>query len=493
MMESSATQLILAATVIFLLVQIGQILYNVFLSPLSKIPGPWYASITAIPTRLHTTVFRRQSHYCHDLHQRYGPFVRMAPNEVLISDPVAFKEIHRIGARFFKTPFYHFLNPKRPGEAPYGLFQMTDPIRHAAHRKLLASGFTQAYLRSNWEETMHKKVELLLTQMKTEAKTTSGEVDLLKWLPLFAGDVIAEMMFGESFHMLERGQQDEMLIKFQTNNVGNMFAYAFPWLYAILKHIPYPKLQAMFEGNPIILQRAKEAVENTKAKSTVKNIFSKILADASKEDAVLSDEDLVVEAATFIFAGTDTTATTLTFLIWAVLSNPKIQVELEKEVAALTEPYTDEQLETLPYLNAVIKETMRLYGAAPACLPRVTPPGGAVLGGYHIPAGTIVATQAWTMHRNPSIYENPDLYDPSRWLSGLASREDVKASWSPFGAGSRICIGSNVAYMELRLATAAFFRSCSQARLAPSTTPESMEIENSFLITPVSHACKIVI
>lgn len=226
----------------------SQILYNVFLSPLSKIPGPWYASITAIPTRLYTTVLRRQAHYCHDLHQRYGPFVRTAPNEVLISDPVAFKEIHRIGGRFYKTKFYRFLNPNKPGEPPYGLFQMTDPVKHAAHRKLLARGFTQAYLRSNWEGTVHKKVELLLTQMKTEAKTTSGEVDLVKWLPLFAGDVVAELMFGEAFHMLERGQQDEMLLRFQRNNRGNMFAYSFPWLYAIVKHIPYPKLQAMFQG-----------------------------------------------------------------------------------------------------------------------------------------------------------------------------------------------------------------------------------------------------
>lgn len=256
----------------------------------------------------------------------------------------------------------------------------------------------------------------------------------------------------------------------------------------------YPlTIRVSLVGNPVVLQRGKKAVENSKAKSTSKNIFSKVLADAAKEDAILSDEELVIEAATFIFAGTDTTATTLMYLIWAVLSNPTIQVELEKEVAALTEPYTDEQLETLPFLNAVIKETMRLYGAAPAALPRITPPGGTILGGYHIPAGTIVATQAWTMHRDPSIYENPDLYDPSRWLSGLASRDDVKASWSPFGAGSRICIGSNLAYMELRLATAAFFRKCPKARLAPSTTPESMEIENAFLIAPVAHACKIVI
>ncbi|KAI5359685.1 Putative cytochrome P450 [Septoria linicola] len=147
--------------------------------------------------------------------------------------------------------------------------------------------------------------------------------------------------------------------------------------------------------------------------------FQKVLADAEKDDPlarVLSDEEIVIQAGTFIFAGTDTTATTLTHLIWSVLRDPVIQKAMEEELAALDEPYSDEKLEALPVLNAIIKETLRLYGAAPAALPRVTPPEGAVLGGYTVPTGTIVATQAWSLHRDPSVFTNPDEFDHTRWL-----------------------------------------------------------------------------
>ena len=294
--------------------------------------------------------------------------------------------------------------------------------------------------------------------------------------------------------MIEKGQPDAILAGNDSNNSGNMLAYGFPWLYNILRYIPHPKLRAMFRGNPVLVQRGRRAVENSKTNSdSNKNIFSKVLADAEKNDTILSDEEVTIEAGVFIFGGTDTTATTLTYLIWSVLSNSRIQADLEEEVATLEEAYTDEQVEALPLLNAVIKESLRLYGAAPAALPRITPAEGAVLGGYKIPAGTIVATQAWTMHRDPTVFESPDVFDPTRWLSDLASRENVKAAWAPYGAGSRICIGQNLANMELRLATAAFFRECRGATLAESTTPESMEVENTFLIAPKGHACKVII
>ncbi|KAL0254661.1 hypothetical protein SLS55_010141 [Diplodia seriata] len=107
-----------------------------------------------------------------------------------------------------------------------------------------------------------------------------------------------------------------------------------------------------------------------------------------------------------IFAGSGTTANTLTFLNYAVLSRPALQQALEEELSTLQEGYSDADLEQLPLLNAIINETLRLYCAVPGSLPRVVPAGGATIGGYFIPEGTTVSTQAYTLHRDENLWDN---------------------------------------------------------------------------------------
>jgi len=102
-----------------------------------------------------------------------------------------------------------------------------------------------------------------------------------------------------------------------------------------------------------------------------------------------------------------------------------------------------------------------------------------------------VSTQAYSMHRDSKIFPNSEIFDPQRWLKDISS--EAKVAFSPFGAGSRTCIGVHLARMELRLASALFFRQCSNARLAPGQTDEMMEMENYFLISPVSHKCDIIL
>jgi cytochrome P450 len=91
-----------------------------------------------------------------------------------------------------------------------------------------------------------------------------------------------------------------------------------------------------------------------------------------------------------------------------VLKQPALQAALEKEVGDADEMLTDVELERLPILKAVIEETLRLYSAAPGTLPRLTPKSGAIFQDYHIPAGTIVGTQSYSLHRYPVLFPNPD-------------------------------------------------------------------------------------
>jgi cytochrome P450 len=122
----------------------------------------------------------------------------------------------------------------------------------------------------------------------------------------------------------------------------------------------------------------------------------------------LSDDIIIKECKAFIVAGTDTTGVTTTYVIWAVLKHPEVKVRLQKELDSLLPGFSITDVQSLKYLHCVINEALRLYGAASSSLPRTTPRDGRQLGGYFIPEKTTVETQAFTLHRNPEIFEDPE-------------------------------------------------------------------------------------
>jgi cytochrome P450 len=174
----------------------------------------------------------------------------------------------------------------------------------------------------------------------------------------------------------------------------------------VLRFVPNRTIQDIFCPNDVLYEHGRKYLDSIKASETSSNIFSNIAAEAEAGEK-LSMDDVHLEASGLIVAGTDTTSTTLTYLVWAVLSQPKLQKALEAEVAALDKDYGDTDLEKLPMLNAVIEETLRLYGAAPSGLPRSVPPGGVTINEQFIPAGSTVTTQAYTFHRDPALFPRP--------------------------------------------------------------------------------------
>lgn len=176
----------------------------------------------------------------------------------------------------------------------------------------------------------------------------------------------------------------------------------------LLRFVPIAAVQEMFNANDYILQGATLAVKAARSRRGEKNIFAKVIEDSEKEgEGRLDDMDVKIEAMNIIIAGTDTTGVTLTYLTWAVLQRPTLQAALEEEVAALNDDFTENDLMALPLLNAVIDETLRLYGAAPSSLPRVVPESGTKMAGLFIPGGLTVSTQAYTIHRDPCIWSRP--------------------------------------------------------------------------------------
>lgn len=130
-----------------------------------------------------------------------------------------------------------------------------------------------------------------------------------------------------------------------------------------------------------------------------------------------------------------------------------------------------------------------MYSAAPSDLERVVPSSisknGALdesfdLMGYALPPGTVIATQAWSMHRDPTVFPSPDSFIPERWLQGPDATAKMAQYLMPFGTGSRQCGGMNLAYMMLRLTVAALVRNFN-VTAPPETNEKSMEIKDAFV------------
>jgi cytochrome P450 len=285
------------------------------------------------------------------------------------------------------------------------------------------------------------------------------------------------------------------------------------WIHPILQFLPFKGLKKILNADSVVYDHGSVAVRNMQSAGdglSKANLFSQMLAEADgQEKTSLSTSSVQAEASNLIIAGSDTTAVTLTYLIWAVLKHPQLQTDLEKELSALSEQLSFDELKTAPLLNSVIEETLRLYGAAPGAIPRVVPAKGASLCGHFLPAGTVVSTQAFTMHRNESIFDDAQRYgayplprsstnaaqrfNGYRFMDKSKLTSAQKTALSPFGAGSRVCIGLHLAWMELRLGTALFFRECRGARLGPQMMDEMMEMENHFLIAPKAHTCIVMV
>lgn len=168
-------------------------------------------------------------------------------------------------------------------------------------------------------------------------------------------------------------------------------------------------------------------------------------------------EDIKAETLLVLLAGSDTTATSFQALMVYLLTNTRCYEKLiaeiaERDMAGLLSPITkyDEILENLPYYGACIKEAMRLTPAAPNIFPRVVSKGGLNLYGKIVPEGFEVTSNPWISQRSKEVYgEDSESFRPERWLEDSEKAKDMENYDFTWGYGTRVCLGKNIALMEL--------------------------------------------
>jgi cytochrome P450 len=171
----------------------------------------------------------------------------------------------------------------------------------------------------------------------------------------------------------------------------------------------------------------------------------------------MSTRDIIVHLSGNVFAGSDTTAIALRTILYYLTKEPEKMRKLVKEIDEMTavnklsDPVSYKEASThLPYLNAVIKEAIRIHPSVGLLLERHVPPGGAFICGKHIPEGTIVGINAWVTQHDPEVFPNPEKFEPERWLDSSEEQlRQMEQSFFAFGAGTRTCIGKNISIMEM--------------------------------------------
>ncbi|KAJ3809623.1 cytochrome P450 [Lentinula aff. lateritia] len=210
----------------------------------------------------------------------------------------------------------------------------------------------------------------------------------------------------------------------------------------------------------------------------------------------LSFEDMTSESMTHLLAGVDASAVAVDYILWRFASQPlsvkqKIQAELDSTMPDAGVIPDWKTLHNLPILDALFKEGLRLHGPIPTFLERLAPKGGPLdLLWYQLPAGTVIDTQSWSMHRNRGIFRDPEEFDVFRWLDSDQPQDAMLQAWAPYGLGTRICIGQHLARGAIKTVLAALLRNFDVLPF-PETNDESMEIMELFSMFPAGLSCKL--
>ncbi|QSZ37630.1 hypothetical protein DSL72_008729 [Monilinia vaccinii-corymbosi] len=454
------SHLSLYAAAIFVSFIACKVIYNVYFHPLAKFPGPKLAAITdgwmcynSNTGDWHKTMIK--------LHQKYGPVVRFAPNELDFASPQAYQDVYAHGKQgkltFLKGQAYN-----TGSETNVGIVSAREPAVHREIRKSLSHAFSAKALRLQ-EEVVVEYMDLLVSQIYQRKDDENG-LNMSEWYNWLTFDIIGDLAFGESFDAVKSGE-------------------GHPWIHLILGSIHLMALMGVVKRFPILnnsffkkitgflvprdlQEKSKVHHQNSMQKATQRiergnndrdDFFSHLLREKDNGPKI-TPEFILAQSTTLIVAGSETTATALSGMTYFLLKQPEALRHLQEEVRSAFSSGNEinsDSTAPLSYLAAVIEEGLRLYPPVAMGLPRESP--GATVDGFYVPAGAVVNVSGFVATHNEAYFTDAYEFHPERWLPPSHPlyhpryQNDNKDASKPFSLGSRGCLGVNLAYMEMRV------------------------------------------
>jgi cytochrome P450 len=451
---------------------VGQVVYNLFLHPLAHVPGPWLGRFSSLGLHV-LNFFGVESSWTENCHRKFKTRVlRVAPNAISISDPAALQPIYVDGGGFLKDDRYE--NFKVQGHTT--IFSALDNSYRDLRAKSVLPMVSAAAVRAesnraegSMRQCIDEWIDIFLRERERATKFKTS-IDILDLSQKLACDAVTAFFFSKRYGSLQEHRDSAASIGASSPQQPRKLSLA-PFIYSIVDFGKFSLLPNWLFLHCFSLQqwigriRADESVGH--AFANVEKFAHDLVddLDATTSDTTyqsrlmsigISKSEIVAQCKAVVFAGTDSTATKLATLIFHLVQNPQVRERLAQELDG--QPGVVD-LQTLPYLRAVIREGLRLGMANPSRFTRLVPQQGLFVDGIHIPAGTVVGMAPYTLHHDPQVYQDPFSFTPEQWLEEDATkRRERERNLIPFGSGKRACLAQNFAQQELFLAVAALIQ-----------------------------------
>ncbi|KAK1759126.1 cytochrome P450 [Echria macrotheca] len=457
-------------------------------SPLRHYPGPFLANFT----NLWRMYYIRRGRFHLDmaqLHKKYGPVVRIAPNVLDVDDPSLIKTVFSTKGDWIKTGYYASTSVLLDGRLMYSIFSEPDEDKHAAEKRLIAKYYSAAGALTV-EPLIDKIIAQLCAELETRFITTSEigtakSFDLGSWILYYAWDVVGNVTFSKPLGYLSAGADFDGTLR-ASEKVLDYFSWVgcMPWLDMIFEKnrlAPYIWRSGTFVALGAtcvrhLISRYQDlavgaADKDAKVASGQPPDYLDRFLEVKAENPGLPDSQVVSWIMINMGAGADTTAISIRSALYFSLRTPGVWQTLRAALAegglsAAENPIVSfKQARKVPYLDAVVRESIRYLPGVSLGLERYVPAGGQRLASASthgkagiVPEGSVLAFNPYILNRNKEIWgPDADEFRPERWLQGpdeteeaftqrLRAMNDTDLS---FGAGSRICIGKNMGLMQV--------------------------------------------
>ncbi|KAG8165816.1 hypothetical protein KVR01_004368 [Diaporthe batatas] len=460
----------LAATGTFLVFSIFGFLVWCLLSnlvsPLRKHPGPWLARYTNL-WRFFLALRSDYRIQIKKLHEKHGPVLRIGPSLLDLDIPELGKVIYSTGGNWRKTEFYQNNSAVVNGKIVYHLFSTTDQEEHARMKRPIVKYYSQGSVLA-LEPLMDTVISDFCDHLESRFMDSKQgkECDLGQWIAFYSWDMNGAATFSQRFGYMDTGRDHDKTIEIADKAMDYFPAVGqMPFLDFLLDKNPVMRI-----GPPNLGTVTRIAAEHLVARLSGKDAsfnpkvpdFLQYFLNAKSTHPDLVDDGVIMGYLLVnLLAGADTTAITIRTIFYYTLRDPAVYKKLEAEIVAAdlakVAPYNAAR--ALPYLEAVVRESMRMHPAVSMILERHVPSSGLTLpDGSFIPPKTAVGINPFVAGRNKSVWgEDADEFRPERWLRRPGDSDDeynerlrmFNACDLTFGGGSRVCIGRSLAYLEI--------------------------------------------